>query len=137
MKVLIDANVILDYLLGRDEGNYGEKLIEKCYKGEIEGYVAFHSISIIWYVLEINKVKDRRDMIYDICEILGVVSINNEDVKKAVRWEEFKDFEDCLQEICAESINADYIVTNNISDFKMAKINVLTAKEYIMQCNKN
>ena len=135
MKVLIDANVILDYLLGREEGNYGERLIEKCYKGEVYGYVAFHSISIIWYILEKNKVNDRRDMIYNLCEILEVVSINNNDIKKAVKWEEFKDFEDCLQEICAESIKADYIVTNNVSDFKMAKIDVLTAREFIMHCN--
>lgn len=136
MKVLIDANVILDYLLGREEGNYGERLIEKCYKGEVYGYVAFHSISIIWYILEKNKVNDRRDMIYNLCEILEVVSIKNEDIKKAVKWKEFKDFEDCLQEICAESIKADYIVTNNVSDFKMAKIDVLTAREFVMHCNE-
>lgn len=132
MKVLIDANVILDYLLGRDEENYGERLIEKCYNGEVDGYVAFHSISIIWYILEKNKVNDRRDMIYNLCEILEVVSVNNEDIKKAIKWKDFKDFEDCFQEICAESINADYIITNNVSDFKMAKTNVLTAREYII-----
>ena len=87
------------------------------------------------YRVEKNKVNDRRDMIYNLCEILEVVSINNNDIKKAVKWEEFKDFEDCLQEICAESIKADYIVTNNVSDFKMAKIDVLTAREFIMHCN--
>ena len=131
MKVLIDANVLLDYLLIRDEGNYAEQLIERCSNGEIKGYVAFHSISIIWYILEKNKVDKRRDMIYNLCEILEVVSLSNEDIKKAVRWEEFKDFEDCLQEICAESIHAEYIVTNNVKDFKMSKISPLAVSEYI------
>lgn len=135
MKVLIDANVILDYLLGRDKENYAEQLIEKCYKGEVGGYVAFHSVSIIWYILEKNKVDTRRDMIYNLCEILEIVSISNEDIKKAIRWEEFKDFEDCLQEICAEAIHADYIITNNVNDFKNSKISVFTAADFMMNYN--
>lgn len=132
MKVLIDANILLDYLLGRDEENYAEQLIEKCYKEEINGYIAFHSISIVWYILEKNKVVNRRDMIDNLCDILEVISISNEDIKKAVKWEEFNDFEDCLQEICAESIHADYIITNNVNDFKMSKIKVVTAKELVI-----
>lgn len=130
MKVLIDANIVLDYLLRRDEGNYAEQIIEKCYNGSIIGYIAFHSISIIWYILEKNKVENRRDMIYNICDILEVVSISNEDIKKAIKWEEFKDFEDCLQEICAETIGADYIITNNVGDFKLANIKAIVAKEF-------
>ena len=135
MKVLIDANVLLDYLLGRDKGNYAEQLIEKCYKGEVSGFVAFHSISIIWYILEKNKVNARRDMIYNLCEILEIVSISNEDIKKAIRWEEFKDFEDCLQEICAETIHADYIITNNVNDFKNSKVSIFTATDFLINYN--
>lgn len=131
MRVLIDANVLLDYLLGRDVERYAEQIIEKCYKEEIEGYVAFHSISIIWYILEKNKVVDRRDMIYNLCDILEVVSISNEEIKKAAKWEEFKDFEDCLQEICAETMHAKYIITNNVKDFEISNIDVLTAKDFI------
>ena len=130
MKVLIDANIVLDYLLRRDEGNYAEQIIEKCYNGSIIGYIAFHSISIIWYILDKNKVENRRDMIYNICDILEVVSISHEDIKKAIKWEEFKDFEDCLQEICAETIGANYIITNNVGDFKLANVKAIAAKEF-------
>ena len=52
MKVLIDTNVALNYLSGRDDPykEESEEIMRLCAEEQIEGYLAFHSLSTIWYV---------------------------------------------------------------------------------------
>ena len=40
-----------------------------------------------------------------------------------------KDFEDCLVDQCAQSIEADYIVSGNIKDFSASEVKALTPYE--------
>ena len=50
--VLVDANVILDYVTTREPYYHDAyKIIDMCYSGYIKGYLAFRSVSVIWYVL--------------------------------------------------------------------------------------
>lgn len=50
--VLVDANVILDYVTTREPYYHDAyKVIDMCHAGFVKGYLAFHSVSIIWYVL--------------------------------------------------------------------------------------
>lgn len=54
MAVLIDTNVLLNYITNREDVylESSVKIIEMCAKGELQGYMAFHSLSTIWYVLK-------------------------------------------------------------------------------------
>lgn len=49
----------------------------------------------------------------------------------AVDMDNFKDFEDCLQNKCAETINAQYILTNNVKDFKESTIPAITPADFL------
>ena len=51
MRVLIDTNVALTYVSGREDpfSNEVDTIMQKCAKEEIEGALAFHSLSTIWY----------------------------------------------------------------------------------------
>lgn len=129
MVVLIDANVILDYIASRepfDRDAY--KVIEMCCTGKINGYLAFHSVSIIWYTLRkfVPDTSERRNWMKKILQIVRVTGASHEAVLQAIDMEYFKDFEDCLQEQCAKTVNAAYIVTNNIKDFKKSVIQAIT-----------
>ena len=42
----------------------------------------------------------------------------------------FTDFEDCLQDRCAESINAQYIITNNVKDFNESVVTAITPRDF-------
>nr|WP_205943630.1 hypothetical protein [Pedobacter cryophilus] len=44
---------------------------------------------------------------------------------------DFKDFEDDIQYYSAIENKLDIIITRNIKDFKLSKIPVLTAKDYL------
>lgn len=44
--------------------------------------------------------------------------------------DDFKDFEDCLQNKCAETVDAKFIVTNNVKDFNMSTITAVTPAQF-------
>ena len=47
----------------------------------------------------------------ELCDFLQVIGASHQEVVKAIKMESFKDFEDCLQDRCAKSVDADYIIT--------------------------
>ena len=133
MVVLIDANVILDYIASR-EPFYQEayRIMEMCNCRKVKGYIAFHSVSIIWYTLRkfLPDDPERRLWLTKILQIVQVTGADHEEVVKAVKMDDFRDFEDCLQNKCAETVHAQYIVTNNVKDFKRSTITAVTPAEF-------
>lgn len=133
MVILIDANVILDYIASR-EPYYREayKVMEMCCSDKVQGYLAFHSVSIIWYTLRrfIPDKIERREWMRKILQMIRVTGASHEDVLKAIDMEDFRDFEDCLQDRCAEAVNADYIVTSNTKDFNKSVVKAVTLKQF-------
>lgn len=132
MVVLIDTNVILDYMASREPYYHDSyKVIEMCCSRKIDGYLAFHSVSIIWYTLRkfVPDRSERRNWMRKILQAVRVTSASHEAVLRAIDMENFKDFEDCLQDRCAETVNARYIVTNNVKDFKESLIEAITPAE--------
>ena len=126
MKVLVDANVIINFLTRRED-KYREssiQVMDMCADKMIEGYIAFHSLSIIWYFSGRQKLPEatRRGWLDRVCRILTTASANHDSVIEAVHNVEFRDFEDNLQEICAKSIDADYIITVNTKDYERSNI---------------
>ena len=138
MKVLIDTNVIIDFLLKR-EIFYKEskEVLMKCTHENVEGFIAMHSVSNLWYILRNESIENRRKCLRIICLALTVCSANHTEVYNAVKNEKFNDFEDCLQEVCAYQNKMNYIITRNVKDFKNSRVKALTPKEFINQSNKN
>ena len=132
LVILVDTNVILDYYQEReDHFDAAQRLLEYCSKSRIKGFIAFHSISIIWYALRKAPQQNRRDILREITKLLTVTAAQHSAVLDAVNNEDFPDFEDCLQEKCALQINADYIVTRNVKDFTASQVKAVTPAEMI------
>ena len=49
----------------------------------------------------------------------------------AIENQDFKDFEDCLQDECAREIDADYIITRNTGDFKVSKVPAIEPEQFV------
>lgn len=133
MVVLIDTNVIIDFLITRQPFfESSAKVIEKCANGELSGYLAFHSIPNLWYILRKVPEDKRRMWLVDICSFLKIVGVSHDEVLKAIRMVEFKDFEDCLQDRCAKSINAQYIITRNTTDFSGSDVPAILPEDFLL-----
>lgn len=132
MVILVDTNVIIDFLTTREPYfDASSKVIAKCANGELTGYIAFHSIPNLWYIL--RKVPDdmRRKWLIDICEFLTVAGVNHDEVLRAIRMKDFKDFEDCLQDRCARNIGAKYIITRNAADFTNSEVPAVSSEDFL------
>ena len=132
MVALIDTNVILNYITDREDRfrDSSKIVMDLCSQGRVDGYIAFHSLSIIWYSLRIPD-EGKRMWLRDICKILTVTGASHEQILEAIDNIQFADFEDCLQDECARMVNADCLVTCNLKDFKVAKTKVYSPDEFV------
>ncbi len=112
-RIIIDTNVLLDYLLTREPFYEDAKnIISICVDGKTKGCIAAHSISNMFYILRKNYG----------AKINLVAGLQNED---------FSDFEDCLQMECAKTCGAEYIVTRNVNDYKASEVRAILPKDYL------
>ena len=128
LALLIDANVVMDYLVARQpKCADASHVIMACQKPRIKGFIAFHTLSSIWYILRKLPAEQRRGLLLEAARLLTVASASHEAVVNAIQEERFHDFEDCLQEKCAIDVHADYIVTENTKDFSASAIPAVTS----------
>ena len=132
-RILIDTNVLLDYLLEREPFFEDAKnVILACANGEIKGCIAAHSITNMFFILRKDyNIKERREILSSLCEIFDVEGIDKTKILSGLANEDFSDFEDCLQMECAKNYGAEYIVTRNVSDYKNSEIKATLPCEYL------
>ena len=132
MTLLIDTNIILDYILQRQPFFENAKSVMKlCSTEKIDGCVALPTVTNMWYILIKIPDEKRRLILKSVCELLQVGGTAHEEVVSAIDTEKFKDFEYCIQTKCAKSAKADYIVTRNISDFVFSEIPAITPEQLL------
>ena len=133
MVALIDTNVAINYLTNRTDENSiaSSRIITLCGEGAVDGYIAGHSVPVIWYVLRKYPEKDRRNAVRNLCTVLSVAGVSQEDVMTALDRDDFSDFEDCLQDQCAQDIDADYIVTCNVRDYGHSIIPAISPADFL------
>jgi predicted nucleic acid-binding protein len=133
MVVLIDTNVVIDFLLKRE--NFCEKaeiIFDRCANGTLFGCIAINTISDIFFILrKIYSAPQRKSMLNDLCEFIRVIGLGHEDAVAAITSEKFDDLEDCLQNECAEKAGADYIITRNTKDFANSIIPAVTPSDFL------
>lgn len=132
-KILIDTNVLLDYLLEREPFfEDAKKVILSCTEGNTKGCIAAHSISNMFFILRKDyTAKERREILSSLCIIFDVEGIDKAKLLSGLANEEFSDFEDCLQMECAKSYGAEYIVTRNVSDYSVSDVKAILPSEYL------
>ena len=132
-KILIDTNVLLDYLLEREPFfEDARKVILSCTDGNTKGCIAAHSISNMFFILrKTYTVEERREILSNICAIFDIEGIDKEKLLAGLANENFSDFEDCLQMECAKNYGAEYIVTRNVSDYSASEIEAILPSEYL------
>ena len=134
-KILIDTNVLLDYLLEREPFvEEAKEIIRACTDGKVKGCIAAHSIPNMFFILRKDfDEKERREILLNLCKIFDVEGIDKVKIVSGLENGKFSDFEDCLQMECAKSYEADYIVTRNISDYDTSEIKAILPKDYLSQ----
>ncbi len=153
MVLFIDSNVVLDFLLARNEYQSVKAIFELGKLGKEHECISSNSVTDILYVLKKARKKaneelpaqDRKsrkeiesecnDLVCEFLKILHILDVSDNNIKEAfsLKWD---DYEDALQYSVAKANKADYIITTNVRDFEKSEIKVMTASDFIKMLNE-
>ena len=132
MKIFVDANVVIDYLVDRAPfADDAEAVIEVCVgegnEGAITGLSACNAVYIIGRSIGRRKAEL---LVKEVTSLIGLLPINPDDIKTNL-GADHPDFEDSLQITAARSWGADVIITRDKTGFANSPIKVQTPSEFI------
>ena len=137
MRLMIDANIIVDILCKREPFYEESAMISKLCETEIvDGHITALTFANIVYIMrkEIDAEKIVT-MLNILSRIFHIESLTLADLNTAASLQ-WNDFEDAIQEAIAERIKADMIITRNGSDYNGSKITVKTPTEFVKEIAK-
>lgn len=135
MRVLIDTNIILDFLLQRKPFiQDAELLFEAVSIGQIIGYVTATTLTDIFYIArkETGSLEVAEQAVAEILAVMAICSVNRAILESALN-SGFDDFEDAVQIFSAVAQNLDAIVTRDRKGFLSSPIPVLSIQELLLQ----
>ncbi|WP_026658774.1 type II toxin-antitoxin system VapC family toxin [Butyrivibrio sp. AC2005] len=132
MKLLIDANILLDVLQKRaPHYKYSSLIWKLCETGKVTGYVSVLTFMNLIYIMRKELSPEKIDNIYKALSLIFTFEdLTEEDVKNALEMQ-LKDFEDAVQIQTAKRITADFIITRNVKDFIKSPIPAYTPEELL------
>ena len=135
MKVLIDTNIILDFILRREPYyKNAAKINILSEKGYLTAYISASAVTDIFYIAkkELENKEKALELLKNLLKIICIASVTEDNIHEALdlKWE---DFEDSVQYVAGKSISAEYIITRNPTDFENSRIKVISPEEFLNQ----
>lgn len=130
-KVLIDLNIILDFLNKRNFHQEAAKLINLCVEKKLEGYICAHEVTTLSYFL-LKQEKYTAKVINTITMLLDIFNVIplDEIILRDSLISPIADYEDAVIEVSSVKTNINYIISRNISDFKHSRIPTYTPEQF-------
>lgn len=132
-KILIDADVILDFFFDRQPfSEFAATILSWCEKKEIEGFITPVICSNVYYLLrQTAKHEKVVEKLTQLLTIIDIIQMDRQVVHYALT-SDFIDFEDALQNFAAiQQGDIHVILTRNVKDYKKSSIGVMTPENYI------
>lgn len=130
-RVLVDTDVILDLLLGRQPFYpSASRLFVAFQEGRLEGHVSSLAFSNLFYLLrkEAGGGSEAIAVLRKLRLVTRVLTVNEKIIDLALA-STFADFEDAIQYFAAAEWELEAIVTRNRRDYKSSKIAIVSAEE--------
>ena len=136
-RIYFDTNVIVDLFdIARPFHAESLNVFKTIFENEeIDVFVNTDTLTNLFYILRSHiklSFDDAIEKMEFIKNSFTIVSSEIAEVEQTIdlcKKHIFKDYEDCMQYICALKEECTLIITNNAKDFKNAQIDVITSKE--------
>ena len=132
IKVLVDLNVVLDVLQKREPFyTPSARVLAAAEIGQIKGFVAAHSLTTLFYLISKDQsAPAARIMLTALLQLLSVAPVSQATIEQALNLP-YNDFEDAVQMMSAVQVDAQYLVTRNIKDYKPGLLPVIQPAELL------
>lgn len=132
MRVLLDLNVLIDFLLKRQPWCVeADAIWNATHEGRLTSFVSAASLTTVFYLArKTGSHEFALNTVRLTVETLGVAPIDVDTVNVALTMVG-KDFEDNVQIACAIRSDVDAIITRNPADFTASPIRVMSPTEIV------
>jgi len=132
LKVIVDANVVLDVLLARKPFFHAATeifgLIEK---SEVGGFLCATTITTVDYLLTVSlRPPESRNTVCRLLEMFEIAAVNRVVIEEALR-SKVQDFEDAVVVESGRLAGVEAVLTRNVKDFKHASLRVFDPIEFL------
>jgi predicted nucleic acid-binding protein len=137
VRVLIDTNIILDFLLEREPFfQDAEALFQTIGSQKIVGYVTATTLTDIFYIArrQTQSIERARQAVSTTLAVMEICPVNRIVIEAALA-SEMTDFEDAVQAACAVAQGLDVIITRDVRGFVDAGLPVLSTSQILEQFN--
>lgn len=139
LTLFLDTNVILDALIPRKE--FGREAGLLFFMAQCEDARLHWSTSMLtdlFYIMKRSTKEDSHSIQRKMTELMFgpraknvfLHALSEDDVRDALA-RSWPDFEDCVVSVCAERVNADYIVTRDARGFEDSIVPPITPSELL------
>jgi predicted nucleic acid-binding protein len=135
VRVLIDTNIVLDFLLQREPfSQEAELLFQAIDAGEVIGYVTATTLTDIFYISRrhTRSIEQARQAVAETLTVMMICPIDRAVLESAFN-SGLADFEDAIQIFGAVAQGLEAIVTRDAQGFLSSPIPVLSIQELLQQ----
>jgi predicted nucleic acid-binding protein len=131
-KVLVDTNIVVDLLTKRPEFYApASKLFTFADHKKVQLSVSSLTFANTYYLLSRDlDSKTAKEVLRKFKLLVKVLPIDDKIIDLSLN-SDFKDFEDAIQYFSAIENKQEIIITRNLKDFKLSRLPVMTADDYL------
>ena len=132
MNLLLDTNIVIDYLGGKPPFfDNAKRIMAAGYFGEASLWMSAKSAADAFYVLSHYVDSDRvQSALSSLYKLVHTVSLSEDDLIRAahLKW---PDYEDCLIALAAVNANASFIITRDQKGFDRSPVPAISPDEWL------
>ncbi|GMV93781.1 MAG: hypothetical protein AMXMBFR82_35590 [Candidatus Hydrogenedentota bacterium] len=132
MKVLLDVNVLLDFLQRREPHfEDAASVLDAILYKNVEGVLPAHAVTIISYFLERDlKPQEVKNTIEWLLRSFIIAACDFQILTLATA-STMSDFEDAVVAVSAKTAGCDYVVTRNVADFTESPVKAIDPRTFL------
>lgn len=133
MRVLIDTNIVLDFLLQREPFREdAEELFQVIDSGRVVGYITATTLTDIFYIARrhTRSIEQARQAVSETLTVMMICPVNRTILASAF-LSGINDFEDAIQIACAVDRGLEAILTRDTQGFLSSTIPVLSIRQLL------
>ena len=140
-NIFLDTNVVMDFLLGRNDRASVQKVFQYVAEGKCKAFISVGSFYTITYLVEYALKKNHIDkneridrlrvILHNLLSTVYIAFHTSSSLLNGVDDLRFRDLEDSYQHQAAVAAGCSCIITSNIKDFSdVDDVNVVLPKDF-------
>jgi predicted nucleic acid-binding protein len=133
MTVLIDTNVILDYVLKREPfAADALTCLDRLIIAKAKVWLTASTVTDIYYITRrtLHDLAKAKAVIAKLLNAFQISGVDKTDCLSALN-NGLNDYEDALVSVCAKKVKAEYIITRNIKDFEQSTVPAISPSDFL------